>query len=210
VNLADQNRGIVIDASEEGLQFRADAPVEHEQGMLPLRFTFNPLSEIETVGEIVWMAESKRTVGLRFTSLPEAERSGLRMWLEQSARLLPPRAVAAGEQTASTEAEAPREIEIEPAPWRPSVGARFSQPENPRYGTRRTVFIVMFWLVFVVISGVALVFFGGSADARSRSARIYIIGSRLARSRIRRARLNPTRSACCCGLRRRLIAYARL
>jgi TPR repeat protein len=144
VSLANQNRGIVIDASEDGLQFRADAPVEHEQGMLPLRFTFNPRSEIETVGEIVWMDESKRTVGLRFNSLPEAERSDLRRWLEQSV---------------STEAEVPREIESELAPWRPSAGARFSQPDNPRYGVRRTVFIVMLWLVFVVISGVTLVFF---------------------------------------------------
>jgi TPR repeat protein len=159
VSLANQNRGIVIDASEDGLQFRADAPVEHEQGMLSLRFTFNPLSEIETVGEIVWMDESKRTVGLRFNSLPEAKRSDLRKWLEQSARLLPPRADVAGEQNVSTEAEAPREIESELAPWRPSAGARFSQPDNPRYGVRRTVFKVMLWLVFVVISGVALVFF---------------------------------------------------
>lgn len=159
VSLANQNRGIVIDASEDGLQFWADAPVEHEQGMLPMRFTFNPLDEIETVGEIIWMDESKRTVGLRFNSLPEAERSDLRRWLEQSARLLPPRAGVAGEQIVSTEAEVPREIEIEPAPWRPSAGARFSQPDIPRHGVRRTVFRVMLWLVFVVISGVALVFF---------------------------------------------------
>ena len=170
VNLANQTRGIVIDASEDGLQFWADAPLEHEQGILPLRFTFKPLSEIETVGEIVWMDESKRTVGLRLNSLPEVERADLRKWLEQSARLLPTRLDVAGEQTTATEAEAPGEIG-EPAPWRPSAGARLSQPDSRRHGVRRALFMVMLGLVFVLICGAVLVFFGrtgGGTQSLSR------------------------------------------
>ncbi len=114
VGLADQARGIVIDASEGGLHFRADDPIQHNEGTLPLRFAFSSLLEVETVGEIVWMDESTRTAGLRFNNLSESQRSNIRRWLEQNARLLPPRSDAEGAPTASTEAGAIKEAEGEP------------------------------------------------------------------------------------------------
>jgi PilZ domain len=97
VSLNSENRGIVIDASENGLQFWTDAPVEHDGGALPLRFKLNPLDLIETVGEIIWIDESKKTGGVRFKNLPEPQRSNIRAWLEQNARPLPTRDASAAQ-----------------------------------------------------------------------------------------------------------------
>jgi len=45
VSLANQNREIVIDASEDGLQFWADAPLEHEHACSRCDLRSNPLAK---------------------------------------------------------------------------------------------------------------------------------------------------------------------
>ena len=113
VSFANQNHGIVVDACEDGLQFRADAPVQHDEDTVPVRFTFSPFGEMETVGEIMWMDAENRTGGLRIKNLPVRDRSNIRRWLERNALPLPPRAGAASAQSDSAEAEAVHAIESE-------------------------------------------------------------------------------------------------
>ena len=91
LNLASDNGGIVIDASEDGLQFQAVAPVEHDDGPMPVWFTLNPANRIETVGEVVWTDETKKTGGLRFTNLEGESRLQIRKWLELNGSPLPVR-----------------------------------------------------------------------------------------------------------------------
>ena len=106
----NQNRGIVVDASENGLQFRADAPIQHDVGAVLVRFTFSPFAEMRTIGEIIWMDEENKIGGLRFKDLPGPDRSNIRRWLEQNALPLPPRADLTGEDKVSSGAEAANEF----------------------------------------------------------------------------------------------------
>jgi hypothetical protein len=114
VSFPSQNHGIVVDASENGLQFRADAPIQHYEGGVPVRFTFSPFAEMETIGEIIWMDEENKTGGLRFKDLPGPDRSNIRRWLEQNALPLPPRADLTVVEKVSTGAGATNEIPSEP------------------------------------------------------------------------------------------------
>jgi len=91
LNLASDNGGIVLDASEDGLQFQAVAPVQHDDGPMPVWFTLNPANRIETVGEVVWTDETKKTGGLRFTNLEGESRLQIRKWLELNGSPLPVR-----------------------------------------------------------------------------------------------------------------------
>lgn len=117
LNLASDNGGIVLDASEDGLQFQAVAPVTQDDGPMPLWFTLNPTSRIETVGEIVWTDETRKTGGLRFTNLLEETRLQIRSWLEQNGTPLPVREYASpidlalSESTFAEEAEQQQYIE---------------------------------------------------------------------------------------------------
>jgi hypothetical protein len=103
LSLASDNGGIVLDASEDGLQFQAVAPVEHDDGPVPMWFTLSHANRIETVGEIVWTDESKKTGGLRFTNLEAPARIQIRKWLEQNGSALPVRAYAGPAARASSE-----------------------------------------------------------------------------------------------------------
>ena len=47
-------------------------------------FTLRPSLRIEAVGEVVWTDSSKRSGGLRFTTLAESERVNLRQWLVEN------------------------------------------------------------------------------------------------------------------------------
>ena len=110
VSFPNQNRGVVVDASENGLQFRADGPIQHDVGAVLVRFTFSPFAEMGTIGEIIWMDEENKIGGLQFRDLPELDRANIRRWLEQNALPLPPRADLAGVDKVSTGAGAANEF----------------------------------------------------------------------------------------------------
>ncbi|HXW17033.1 MAG TPA: PilZ domain-containing protein [Candidatus Acidoferrales bacterium] len=86
LNLAKQNGGILIDASEGGLQFQSVAPIENGGGPMSVWFTLRQSLRIEAVGEVVWTDSSKRSGGIRFTKLGASERSSLRDWLGENAK----------------------------------------------------------------------------------------------------------------------------
>ena len=62
INLPSGNGGIVLDVSEQGLRFRATAPVEQSG---PIIFWFTARSTLVAgVGELVWIDQAKKTGGL--------------------------------------------------------------------------------------------------------------------------------------------------
>jgi hypothetical protein len=86
INLPFDNGGIVLDVSEQGLRFRATAPLKQSG---PIPFSFTSHSRLVTgIGELVWMDKSKKTGGLRFTDLPYSALEQIRK-LPQNTNLRP-------------------------------------------------------------------------------------------------------------------------
>lgn len=82
INLPSGNGGLVLDISEQGLRFRAIAPVEKSG---PIPFSFKSESNVIVgTGELVWFDETKKTGGLRFTQLPYEALEQIRKWPENS------------------------------------------------------------------------------------------------------------------------------
>jgi sporulation related protein/PilZ domain-containing protein len=82
ISLTPDNGGIVLDVSEQGLRFRATAPVEPSG---PIRFSFSAHSDlVEGVADLVWTDRAKKTGGLRFTELSDDAREVIRKWPHES------------------------------------------------------------------------------------------------------------------------------
>jgi cell division septation protein DedD len=78
INLPGDNGGLVLDISEQGLRFRATAPVEQTG---PILFWFTAHSNlIAGIAELAWTDETKKNGGLRFTQLPYNAREQIRKW----------------------------------------------------------------------------------------------------------------------------------
>jgi len=75
--------GLVLNASEQGLAFQAAASARHP-GPIRLCISPNPMQRIELIAEIVWMNETKKFGGLRFTELTTDARNQIRQWLTQT------------------------------------------------------------------------------------------------------------------------------
>ena len=72
----------MLDVSEQGLRFRAIAPVEQSG---PIPFSFTSHSNLVTgIGELVWFDQAKKTGGLRFTELPYNALEQIRKWPHNS------------------------------------------------------------------------------------------------------------------------------
>lgn len=83
INLPGNNGGIVLDISEQGLRFRAIAPVEQSG---PILFWFTAHSNlIAGIAELAWTDETKKNGGLRFTQLPYNAKEQIRKWPYESA-----------------------------------------------------------------------------------------------------------------------------
>jgi SPOR domain/PilZ domain len=78
ISLPDENGGIVLDVSEQGLRFRATAPVE-QSGPIHFCFTVNS-NLVAGIGELVWIDKAKKMGGLRFTQLPYDALVQIRKW----------------------------------------------------------------------------------------------------------------------------------
>ena len=82
INLPCDNGGIVLDVSEQGLRFRAAAPVEQSG---PIHFSFSAhSSRIAGIADLVWTDEAKKIGGLRFTQLADDARETIRKWPHES------------------------------------------------------------------------------------------------------------------------------
>jgi hypothetical protein len=72
--------GIVLNASERGLAFHAATAVR-QQGPVRLSVSPNPNQLIGLTAEIVWMDQTRKSGGLRFTELTEDTRNQISRWL---------------------------------------------------------------------------------------------------------------------------------
>jgi len=82
IDLPSGNGGIVLDVSEEGLSFRAAAPMEAGR-LICFRLSVKPIDGIEASGEPVWTNKTRKGVALRFIKLPNEIRNQIRIWLGQ-------------------------------------------------------------------------------------------------------------------------------
>jgi len=80
--------GIVLDASEKGLGFRAADAVQ-QLGPSRIRIWISPRPEerIEITGNVVWTDSSNKTGGLRFTETGADSSNQIRTWLWQPSEL---------------------------------------------------------------------------------------------------------------------------
>jgi len=82
INLPSGKGGILLDVSEQGLRFRATAPVD-QSGPIPFSFTAHS-KLVAGIGEVVWLDQEKKTYGLRFTELPYSALEHIRKWRHDS------------------------------------------------------------------------------------------------------------------------------
>jgi TPR repeat protein len=91
IHLEPDSGAIVLNISEEGLGFHAVAPV-NQSGVIRFWFSMRPDERVQASGEVVWTDESKKTGGLRFTSLSEGAREQIQKWMGQGAATSTPSA----------------------------------------------------------------------------------------------------------------------
>lgn len=80
VELASANGGMMRDLSEEGFAVRAMMPLRAGE-KTPFHFALSETVRIEGEGEILWVAESGRVAGVRFTEVSPSAREQIREWL---------------------------------------------------------------------------------------------------------------------------------
>jgi hypothetical protein len=96
VTVGDNNGGIVVDVSEDGLQLvAAEALMTGEDLRLCIRPS-NPPDPIVVVGRVVWLSQSRKSAGFYFVSPSEQARQQIRRWIAHELRGTQdvPRAVA--------------------------------------------------------------------------------------------------------------------
>jgi len=80
VKLEPDNGGALVDVCESGIRFQVVAPVE-ERGRIQLWFVLDGINHLEVAGELVWIDETRRSGGLKFTRPSERVREQLLDWL---------------------------------------------------------------------------------------------------------------------------------
>jgi uncharacterized membrane protein len=70
MSIGSGNGAIVLDVSQGGLAFHAAAPLESE-GPVRFRVLGKSIDRVEVIGELAWNDQSKKSGGVRFTSLPD-------------------------------------------------------------------------------------------------------------------------------------------
>jgi PilZ domain-containing protein len=81
VKVGEHNGGIVMDASETGLQIAAANSLAPEN-IVRLSLQLNPSAEpVDVEARVVWLSESKKTGGFEFVSLTDEAREQIRKWL---------------------------------------------------------------------------------------------------------------------------------
>src|SRR5258708_2625051 len=128
-------QAIVQNISDEGLCFHALAPIT-QSGTVRFSFAENG-RRTEAVGELVWIDPTKRTGGLRFTSMSLASRERIRDWLDQAAAV-PNMGAAAEPEPPRGRISPPSGVDpvrsnAEPRGYVPPLGTPVIQPTMPGF-----------------------------------------------------------------------------
>ena len=87
IQFEPEGGGIVVNASEQGLAFHAAAALR-QTGPIQLCVSPNPMQQIKLTAEIVWIDETKKSGGVRFTELTAEARNQVLRWLSQTSEPL--------------------------------------------------------------------------------------------------------------------------
>jgi hypothetical protein len=87
IQFLPEGGGIVVNASEQGLAFHAAAALR-QTGPIQLCISPNPMQQIKLTAEIVWIDETKKSGGVRFTELTAEARNQVLQWLSQTSESL--------------------------------------------------------------------------------------------------------------------------
>ncbi len=80
--LDDINGGMVLNISETGMAVAADDPLAVANYLPHIRFRLpNVAQRIKVSAQVVWLAESKKTVGIRFVDLSAETRNQIANWI---------------------------------------------------------------------------------------------------------------------------------
>jgi len=83
INIEPNNGGSVLNVSDRGLCFHSIAPVPKDRD---IHFWFSEQDRrIEGIGEVAWMDDTQKTVGVRFTSLSSEARERINRWTSLAA-----------------------------------------------------------------------------------------------------------------------------
>src|SRR5215475_5850549 len=84
VELGPDNGGMVLGICEQGLSFRAVAPVKTE-GPVYFTFALDGKTRLNGAGEIAWLDDDGKSGGLKFTNISQQFRETLHAWLASEA-----------------------------------------------------------------------------------------------------------------------------
>jgi PilZ domain len=116
VRLGEENGGIIVNVSQEGMAVCAAQAVA--QGRIPLLLTPSAIADpIATMGRVVWKRDAEKMVGIQFVDMSESERSLISTWI-------------------ANEISPPNARQAEPAP--PHSNASIDGPAPSGTGTLRT------------------------------------------------------------------------
>ena len=128
IHLEPDSGAIVLNVSDGGLCFHAVAPL-HQAGVVRFWFSLRADQRMEVIGELAWTDETKKTCGLRFTSLPAGAQEQIRKWVSQPAtepairRHSPPPAAAAEAFAPPLLPQLPfPQSDLQPSAWQQSAG----------------------------------------------------------------------------------------
>lgn len=79
LELGKNNGGMVLNATEEGIGFRAVSGLQ-PGSEVGFSFALDGVTHLEGSGEVIWADESGKTAGIRFTQVPANFREHLRAW----------------------------------------------------------------------------------------------------------------------------------
>src|SRR5215813_95033 len=85
VELGPDNGGMVLGICEQGLSFRAVAPLKAE-GPVYFTFALDEKTRLNGAGEIAWSEDGGKSGGLKFTNISQQFRETLQAWLASEAK----------------------------------------------------------------------------------------------------------------------------
>ena len=129
VELGGTNGGVVLNISEEGMAVAASDPLLVDDYLSRVRFQL-PSSEqsIEISAQIVWLAESKKSAGIRFVDLTGEARNQISNWIASEK----PAPEFVGQTPAPVESLLPTTLESLPEEPMGSVFPEQDQPPSPK------------------------------------------------------------------------------
>jgi hypothetical protein len=179
VRLGEENGGIVINLSEEGMAVQAVMAVAHDRMPVLLFPPASSRDSIETTGRIAWKRDAGKLAGIQFVDMPQSMHDLIRSWIAeesspraQSEVKTPARIIATLQKDleAGVQKQASRSPVSVSAPAGPtsSFAAKNStlpSPAMPRVASPRLSSVARPALLIIVVA--ALSFVAGWATVRS-------------------------------------------